>query len=437
MTLVARRLAYAAAILVFCVTAPLVVAMTLGFRWAGWPPGFIRTGIIVVTSQPKAELLIDGRARGTSPRRVAGLSPGVYTVRLERAGYASWQQLINLAPNTARVIGPVTLFPSQFGITEIQSGLTRILTDRDQAVIVDVRANGSTWQVGQVWPTNQTVEMALPAEPHSLIRSPHGQVWVFPTAGQTEVRLPAKPDAAWTIQPATQLAWTQASDQVWFGLRNGQLVRFDVLTQTEELIGPAVSFSVSGETLWFTRSAAGTELWRQPALGQNPAELIAGAAGTWELQAGPDDQLWWRNPATREAEWLTFNTLTTALGREPFGRVDRMFWTTNQPPVWVDGVNVITWVNDQPVLLERTPNDYQAVRWLEAPHLLLSVEPAQIAIQSVSLRQGHATILTAPLTPDQSVVMLEPDQHRLIVLDQKRQALQLYRWDEPDRSTSQ
>jgi hypothetical protein len=434
MTLRTRRLAYSAAILIFCLAAPLVVALTFGYRWAGWPPGFVRTSIVVITSQPKAQLLIDGQPRGSTPRRVAGLAPGVHAVRLERPGYGPWQQLINLEPNSARVVGPVTLFPAEFRMAELQTGLTRVLTDRDQTVVVDVQVNALAWQVQQVWPTNQTVAVTLPAQPQDLVRSPHGQVWVFSTARQTEIRFPDKPGLAWAVPPTTQWTWTAGSDQVWFGLRDGQLIRFDGLSQTEENLGPALSLAVSGESVWFTRAGTGTELWRQPTLGQGPAVHVTTVMGDWELQ--PGNRWWWRNPNTREAEFLTFNTLTRSFGRESFGQVDRMFWSGDQPPVWVDGVNLMTWVNDKPVLLERSSNDYQVIRWLDAPHLLVSVEPTQIAIKSVSLRQGHQTILTAPVSAERWLVWLQPEKQQLVVYARDQQALWLYRWDQPDRSVS-
>lgn len=432
MTIAARRLAYSIAFVVFGLAAPLVVATTLGYRWLGWPGGFVRTGIVVIRSQPQANLFINGQARGATPRRVAGLTPGVYTLRLERTGYAPWQALVTLDPNSARVLGPVTLFPTEFTNSLVAEKLSQVMVDRDQTIMADVQTSGSAWTVRSVWPTNLAVSFELEQQPTNIVRSPRGQAWIFTTNLGMEVRLADRPEAGMKMVPAEALTWSQSSEQLFFGLRDGQLMRFDILTKTEEILGLATSLTASGETLWFTRKNDGTELWRQSALGRSTAVRVATIPGNWILQSGPSQRLWWQNSDTREAEMLSYNALTTALGRDPIGRLDQLFWqNAGQPPIWLDGVNLNTLANDRPVLLERSPNDYQDILWLDAPHLMLAVEPNRVTIKSVSTRQGHHQLMVQSLTASQTIVRVEPDQARLFVYDRLEQTLSQLRWDQP------
>jgi hypothetical protein len=61
-----------------------------------------RTGAIEVTASiAGAQVIVDGEARGASPRRIAGLTPGSHEVRIEAEGYEPWEGSVTVLPDVA------------------------------------------------------------------------------------------------------------------------------------------------------------------------------------------------------------------------------------------------------------------------------------------------------------------------------------------------
>jgi hypothetical protein len=52
---------------------------------------------LIVRGRPRAAVHIDGRRRGRTPARIAGLAPGRYTLELRRSGYESERRTVTLA----------------------------------------------------------------------------------------------------------------------------------------------------------------------------------------------------------------------------------------------------------------------------------------------------------------------------------------------------
>ena len=81
-------------VLVFLVTAPLLIFYTSGYRY-NLKKGLIeRNGTLIIDSTPSGgTLFVDSRPTGErTPITLQNMVPGWHTIRIERPNYSSWQE---------------------------------------------------------------------------------------------------------------------------------------------------------------------------------------------------------------------------------------------------------------------------------------------------------------------------------------------------------
>lgn len=435
MSLAARRVGYSFAIGLFLVVAPVVIAITLGYRWTGWDNGFVKTGVLVTSSQPRAQLILNDAYRGETPKRIAGLTPGTYRVKLEKSGYQPWEQLVRVGANTASVIGPVQLFPLRPAETAIDSNSTTVLHDDAFGTVFSLAPTTTSWILTERWPGHSAI--TLPAEPTSLYRSRRGQTTLFEHGTVQTVITESRPDQRWEIDRAEAIVWASESETVFWGRRGQDIIQFDAVTQLQTPSVQGTSHTVVDNRLWYTQQTASeTILYRRAAIGNDTPVLVESFEGTWELLPGVIGLALRRSD--HQTQFLQFEPLTQQLRQTSLGNVDQMFWgSTSQSPLWIDGVNLKTFSRDQVRLLERNPNEFTYLGWIDSLKLLLTVETTQVMIRGYGPEQGQVIAFTYPLSPQERVVGIDLTHSRFVVHDNVLGSLREVYWDEPERAPSQ
>lgn len=86
-------------VIVFLITAPIVVLYTAGYRWNDKKIRLEKVGIIFLRSRPSsANIYLDGKLRSEhSPARLRNLLPRTYVVKVAKTGFSSWQKSLSVS----------------------------------------------------------------------------------------------------------------------------------------------------------------------------------------------------------------------------------------------------------------------------------------------------------------------------------------------------
>lgn len=138
-------------VLVFLVTAPLLIFYTSGYRY-NFKKGLVeRNGTLIIDSTPDdAAVFIDGRPTGErTPITLQNMVPGWHTVRVERPNYSSWQE--NVLIRSERVTFANHLWLWRLGEPHlVQPGtFTSIHADplRERALLSESREGEISWRL--------------------------------------------------------------------------------------------------------------------------------------------------------------------------------------------------------------------------------------------------------------------------------------------------
>lgn len=428
-----RRVYYLSAFLLFTVLAPLLLAWTSGYRWENLRSGFVSTGAIVVYSDPKAALYINGQLRGNTPIRLSHASPGAYTLELRKEGYGAWSHALRVTPNTAQVIGPVFLYPEFFSSTSIIHPLnSSVLVTANQQNIFSMVKDADVTTIKPVFPSDTTVSYSLPFTPTTSFVSPDGQSVVFQTSDRTVFINRKSPVVFWDIGRVDSVTWDSSSSSILYGIQKGQTKRFDYVTRQIIDLGTATSVSIISDRLWSTNTAGTlTTVTRKHTFGQLNPETVAVLDGAWKLVNDMPNISLIQNTSTREILELTIDPLTNQAQSLSFGPVDRLWWPIRgQKPLWLNGTDLYT-LNDQgqPMIIDRLARLPSVVRWVDVGHILAIGDDRSLSIRSISSRQGRSTLLERNIEQPGQVLTIDPDAKTAVVetSDRPRQLAE-WRW---------
>ncbi len=421
-----RQIFAATTVTVFVVVAAIVGVRAGGWQWAGWRQGFVPSGVIVVSSSPHATILLNGRAVGMTPRRLASLVPGVYTLELQGPGTSPWKQTIQVNPRVAEVIGPVILLPSHIKRKDLAPGAAAsFITDTSRRIVFSTEDTATGVVLTEAWPEQEALTLTASSRPAEVSVSPHQQLAALSNQTETIV-LPSRGlDETWTIPRLEGIFWLPGSDQVAYGRRNGRLLRLDEVTKSETDLAPALAAGALEQDVWWTtKEADQTVIWEQAPFSSSPAKEIFRTSGEFSVQSGPGRSLILHGQTETRLITFLLNGLTTITN---LGPADTVFWpTANQPPLWIRGVEL--WTLDhtgQPQLLDRRSVPPQLAAWMEAPDIVTLVENQTLTIMSVSSRQGRGVILSVPLATAE-LLTLTADHRQAVVTTAT--GLQLWTW---------
>lgn len=411
---------------IFLVIAPWVLMRSAGYRWLGWNRGFVTTSTMVVYSFPRAELRVNGQAVGLTPRRLSDLGAGLYEIELTRAGYGSWSSRVQLANKSAMVVGPVTLYRDKLATTVLHDSQAQgqYLVDNETIIWAINPTAEKHWQMSTVWPTDIQVSGVISDQPISLSLSPNHSYWLARTTTGLSVVSSSQKQTSWKLPLLDKWSWIGNDDTVVWGQKDGHLWRCDIVSRQISDFGPATSIHpINNRELWVTSPAtAGTKLIKinnattlTDLISLKPLVIV----GSWELLAGPENMLIIHNQDTNLIQYTEQSWFSSAAKWKPIGHGQKLWWpNAQQPPLWSNGLDLYSWNEDkQPRVLVRDSTTIQLAAWLDDPHLLYLVDNRQVAIKSVSSKQGFRTMLAYDRTATTSPLFSAPAKKFFIIAD--------------------
>ena len=431
MTQTARRIYYSLALVVFFVSAPLVLLPALGYQWAGWRVGWRQTGVLVLTVNPRAQIAINGRIVGSSTTKYyQRLLPGPYDILVSRTGYDSWHQLVRVDAHNATVVGPLTLFPDPLTVESRSPAYDQILYDHESGTVAGVTKLATTWHVKKIWPASSPWSVDTTFTPSSLAVSPKQRIVVIGGAAEAAVFTGTDTKSPWIINGGQQIFWGSGGDTVFFGFLGTNLYQYDAVAKEQTLIGPVNSATWANGEFWTTVSAdQRTSLRHQKSLTDQPT-LFLEFSGVWQISPLNNQVLYIRNTENHQAQIYTAASLRGQTLPLAFTSIDRIWWANHDlPMLWLDGPNLLTLdAKNQPQLLERGPEDFTSVDWIDPRQILATIDGNRLAIRSVGSHQGHTLILQQPIFGDSQIINVDRSKKTITVIEGASKDIAVFSW---------
>lgn len=108
-----RRTIYIVFVVIFLITAPLIVLYTAGYRYNLSKGRIQKTGILIISSIPKkAEIYLNEKKeeKKTTPAEIKNVLPGDYEIILSKNGYHNWQKKLPVYENFTTFAEKVNLW---------------------------------------------------------------------------------------------------------------------------------------------------------------------------------------------------------------------------------------------------------------------------------------------------------------------------------------
>jgi hypothetical protein len=99
-------------VIIFVITAPVVVLYTAGYRYNFSKNKVEKTGILVIASEPRgAQISINGKnVEDATPARIKNLMPSNYAIRVEKDGFYPWEKTLTVKSKLTTFAENIMLF---------------------------------------------------------------------------------------------------------------------------------------------------------------------------------------------------------------------------------------------------------------------------------------------------------------------------------------
>lgn len=266
MKLQQRRLFYAGATLLFVLLAPILILYAQGYRFDFPAMRFLRTGGLVMVSEPKrAHVTLDGKALNkTTPVTLLNVVPGEYDVTLTKAGYQPWRSRVRVRSHVSTKIEAL-LMPTVLSLTALPvTNVVTLAASDDGAKIAVLTSSGNGGRIN-IYDSRRRVfqdlavfdgnvvssRLAWSANDRFLaVRTSVGQVVVLHgTTGQLEP-LPASPQLS-----IDRMVWDPQNDNFLYVVADETLWKIDLFShRASVLTSPGiVDAAVYDGSLWIVR----------------------------------------------------------------------------------------------------------------------------------------------------------------------------------------
>ncbi|HAL50561.1 MAG: Peptidase S8 and S53, subtilisin, kexin, sedolisin [Candidatus Uhrbacteria bacterium GW2011_GWD2_41_121] len=107
-----RRVIFWTFVMIFFITAPLLVLYTAGYRYSISSGLVTRTGVLSITTSPRsAEIYLDSQYAGAkTPEVLKRILPGTYGIELRKDGYHSWTGEVEIKSGQTKQLQNIQLF---------------------------------------------------------------------------------------------------------------------------------------------------------------------------------------------------------------------------------------------------------------------------------------------------------------------------------------
>lgn len=98
--------------LAFLIAAPALVFYTSGYRWNVKKAKIERNGTLIIDSRPtKAAVFLNGKnSNETTPITLQNVTPGNYTIKIQKDGYHPWEKRLDVYPELVTFVNEVRLW---------------------------------------------------------------------------------------------------------------------------------------------------------------------------------------------------------------------------------------------------------------------------------------------------------------------------------------
>jgi hypothetical protein len=150
-------------IVLFFITAPLVVLYTAGYRWNEKKVRLEKVGIIFLRSRPSgAEIYLNGTLRSEhAPARLRNLLPSTYDIKVAKNGYGSWEKTLPVSSGLTTFAEGIVLW-KKAAPEALASAPAKILNQTELAMLnrrdpLTYESNGETFKSDgfEVWVNNK------------------------------------------------------------------------------------------------------------------------------------------------------------------------------------------------------------------------------------------------------------------------------------------
>lgn len=132
-------------VLTFLVVAPALVFYTAGYRWNPKKEKVERQGTMIVDSTPQdAKIFINDKLQSkTTPLTMQNVTPGRYTIRIEKEGYSSWQKQLEVFPELVTFANNVRLWKKSDPVKTDLGALTQLSTSPNEKLLAGIQTSGT------------------------------------------------------------------------------------------------------------------------------------------------------------------------------------------------------------------------------------------------------------------------------------------------------
>lgn len=267
MKIAQRRLLYAGATALFALIAPLLILSAQGYRFDVRAMRFLRTGGLVITSEPKrAQLLLDGTIlRETTPLTIFNLLPGEYEVMIRREGYQPWHDRVRVRSRVSTKIEAV-LMPAVLNLTSLPvSNIASLAATNDGTKMAVLASTADGARLGIYDVRRRTYHQLAVIQPGAVddgevlwsannkflaVRLANRRLIVLQAANGVLEPLPALLPS--TIQKGS---WDSRNDNFFYVVANETLWKIDLFSRTATaLASPGVlDVGFHHDSLWIVR----------------------------------------------------------------------------------------------------------------------------------------------------------------------------------------
>ncbi len=110
-------------VVIFFISAPIVLGYALGYRFDFQNKRVTRIGIIYLESRPKgATIFLNGKKiKEKTPTTIKRLFPKTYWVRIEKEGFHPWEKHLIVLPNQNTLVSGIILFPQDLQSKKLEN----------------------------------------------------------------------------------------------------------------------------------------------------------------------------------------------------------------------------------------------------------------------------------------------------------------------------
>lgn len=292
MTILARRIAYVSAFIIFATAAPLLIYFAQGYRFDLTNRTVYQVGGLRIRQLPPgSEITLNGKPIVTSsPTTELSLRPGQYELFVSAEGFQPWSDRIRVASESITVAHP-TLIPNsparvsiaypttEFVALHDQSGQLAISSGSQNDCQVETHSFRSAEALQRfiLSGIGQPVSMEWSRNGRRLaLRDSVGRIAVLQTDLTALVPVNLPPDVA-----VEQLAWSTDSDSILYARASGQLWQIDLFTSSASVLASPGVLDVKtvNSQLWVIRD--------DPTSGQRSIEQLGLQTPNTVLQRQP------------------------------------------------------------------------------------------------------------------------------------------------------